>query len=139
VVALDLAHKRYFSAKLDDIPARSMLERSRTYGPHKGHSITVPFLASVDYVLTDTLALAGIGDGVMMKLVGSGATVKGPLAAVDIAPPALSADAWTMILDALDIRHGDRIVERLLRWRDGHVALTLDGSELIVSAAGNRR
>lgn len=138
-VALDLAHKRFFASKLDDVPARSLMERRRTFGPHKGHSLSVPFVASVDYVLTDTLALAGVGDGLLARVVGSGATVKGPLAAIDVAPPALSADAWKMLLSALDFGRVDRIVERLLRWRDGHVALTIEGSSLVLSAGGNRR
>ncbi|MBA3462938.1 MAG: hypothetical protein H0T46_23485 [Deltaproteobacteria bacterium] len=138
-VALDLAHKRYFASKLDDVPARSLMERRRTFGPHKGHSLSVPFVASVDYVLTDSLAMAGVGDGLLARVVGSGATVRGPLAAIDVVPPALSADAWKMLLSALDVGRVDRIVDRLMRWRDGHVMLTIEGSSLVLSAGGNRR
>ncbi len=138
-VALDLAHKRYFESRLDDIPLRGTLERSRTFGPHKGHSLSVPFVASVDYVLTDSLALAAIGDGLLKVVVGSGATVLGPIAAIDIVPAGLSPDAWKMMIDALDLGHTDRIVERLLRWHDGHVAVTVEGSSLVLTAVGNRR
>jgi hypothetical protein len=139
VVALDLSHKRYFAARLDDVPARSLIERSRTFGPHKGHSLAVPFVATVDYVLTDALALAAVGDGLLARVVGTGATVPGPIAAIDIAPPALSADAWKFLLGALDVGRTDRIVERLLRWRDGHASLSVQGTSLVLSASGNRR
>lgn len=139
VVALDLAHKRYFAARLDDVPARSLIERSRTFGPHKGHSLAVPFVASIDYVLTDTLALGAVGDGLLARVVGTGATVRGPIAAVDVAPPALSADTWKTVISALDIGRADRIVERLLRWHDGHASLSVQGTSLVLSASGNRR
>ena len=139
VVALDLAHKRYFAARLDDVPARSLIERSRTFGPHKGHSLAVPFVATLDYVLTDTLALGAVGDGVLARVVGTGKTVTGPIAAVDVAPPALSAEAWKFLIGALEIGRTDRIVERLLRWRDGHVSLTVQGTALVLAASGNRR
>ena len=139
VVALDLAHKKFFAARLDDVPARSLIEKRRTFGPHKGHSIAVPFVATVDYVLTDRLALGAVGDGLLARVVGTGATVRGPIAAIDIAPPALSADAWKFLINALDIGRADRIVERLLRWRDGHVSLSVQGTSLVLSASGNRR
>ncbi len=138
-VALDLAHKRYFESRLDDIPLRGTLERSRSFGPHKGHSLSVPFVASIDYVLTDSLALAAIGDGLLKSIVGSGATVKGPVAAIDLVPGGLSPEAWKTLLDLLDVGRTERIVERLLRWRDGHIAVTAEGSSLVLSAVGNRR
>lgn len=139
VVAMDLFHKKFFAARLDDVPARSLIERSRTFGPHRGHSIAVPFVATVDYVLTDALALGAVGDGLLAKVVGSGATVRGPVAAIDIAPPGLSAEAWRFVIGGLGIGHTDRIVERLLRWRDGHASLTVQGTSLVLSASGNRR
>ena len=139
-VAFDLAHKRFFTDKLDDIPLRSTFERSHTFGTLQGHSLSVPMIGSFDYVLTDTLALAAMGDGLLGRLVASGpVAAKGPIAAIDIAPPALSAEAWKLLLGALDLRHADRIVERLLRWHDGHVAVTVEGSSLVLSASGNRR
>jgi len=138
-VALDLAHKRFFAARLDDVPARSLIERSRTFGPHRGHSLAVPFVATVDYVLTDALALGAVGDGLLARVIGGGATARGPIAAIDLAPPALSADAWRFLIDALDLGRADRIVERLLRWRDGHVSLSVQGTTLVLSASGNRR
>jgi hypothetical protein len=139
VVALDLAHGRFFRSRLDDVPARSLVEKSRRFGPHKGHSLAVPFVATVDYVLTDALALGAVGDGLLARVVGTGATVRGPIAAIDIAPPALPADAWKFLIDAVDIGRADRIVERLLRWRDGHVSLSVQGTSLVLSASGNRR
>lgn len=138
-VGFDLVHDRYFAARLDEIPFRSTLERSRTFGPHAGHRLTVPMIATLDYVLTAQLALAGIGDGLLGTLVGTGAVTRGPLAAIDIAPPALGPDAWTALVRLIGVRGAEDVVEQLLRWRDGHIAITIEGTSLVVAAAGNRR
>lgn len=138
-VALDLVHKKFFASQLDEVPLRSTLERSRTYGPHKGHSLSVPFVATLDYVLTDTLALAAVGDGLLAKIVGSGRTVPGPIASIDILPPAMSPEAWRTVLGAIDRRYAETLVERLMRWREGHIAVTIEGTTLLVAATGVRR
>jgi hypothetical protein len=138
-IAFDLAHKQYFTSQLDNIPLRSTLERNRTFGPHKGHSIAVPFVATLDYVLTDNLALAGVGDGLLAKVVGAGKTVPGPIAAIDILPPAMSPEAWKTVLGVIDRRNAEPVVERLMRWREGHIAVTIEGASLLVAATGVRR
>ncbi|MDB4963034.1 MAG: hypothetical protein JWP01_3033 [Myxococcales bacterium] len=138
-IALDLAHKKFFASQLDDVPMRSTLERSRTYGPHAGHSLSIPFVATVDYVLTDTLALAAVGDGLLARVVGGGGGTRGPLAAIDVVPAAMSVQAWKTIVGAIDRRNAAVFVERLMRWREGHVAVTIEGTSLMLSAAGTRR
>lgn len=138
-VSLDLAHDRYLAALLDEVPMRSTLERSRTFGPHAGHTLSVPFVATLDYVLTDHLALAGIGDGLLARLVGDGAVLPGPLVAIDVVPPALTREAWRALVKNLGLYSSDAVVDQLLRWRDGHIAVTIEGTSLVVRAAGNRR
>lgn len=138
-VALDLVHKKFFANQLDEVPLRSTLERNRTFGPHKGHSLAVPFVATLDYVLTDTLALAAVGDGLLARIVGTGRTVPGPIAAIDILPPAMSPEAWKTVLGAIDRRYAEVLVERLMRWREGHIAVTIEGASLLVAATGVRR
>lgn len=138
-ITLDLAHKKFFASQLDEIPLRSTLERNRTFGPHKGHSIAVPFVATLDYVLTDKLALAAVGEGLLAKVVGTGRTVAGPIGAVDILPPAMSPEAWKTILGMIDRSYAEVLVERLMRWREGHIAVTIEGSSLLVAATGVRR
>jgi hypothetical protein len=44
-----------------------------------------------------------------------------------------------MLLRSIGIRRVDEIVAQLMRWRDGHIAVTIDGTSLVVTAAGNRR
>jgi len=137
--ALDLAHKTFFASQLDEIPMRSTLERNRTFGPHKGHSITIPFVATIEYVLTDKLALGAVGEGLLAKVVGTGTLLPGPVAAIDILPPAMSAEAWKTIIESLDRRSAEGLVERLMRWREGHIAVTIEGTSLLVAATGVRR
>ncbi len=139
VVALDLVHGRYLRGLLDDIPMRSLLERKRAFGPHRGAALAVPMVATVEYVLTEGIALAGVGEGLLGAVVGDGALVRGPLLALDVAPPALSASTWRFLLDAAGLPADDRMTARLLRWREGHVAVTVEGSALVLRASGIRR
>jgi hypothetical protein len=139
VVALDLTSKRYFAALLDDIPLRSKFESKRTYGPHAGRSLSIPFGPTLDYVLTDSLALAGMGEGLLARAAGNGPAASGPILAIDLVPPGLSRDAWVFLLRMTRIGGSERIADRLLRWRDGHVALTVEGTRLVLQAAGTHR
>ncbi|MGN6104624.1 MAG: hypothetical protein ACTHU0_05945 [Kofleriaceae bacterium] len=144
-VALDLAHRRFFSAQLDVIPLRSKLERKRAFGPYAGHSISIPFGPTVEYVLTDSLLLAGIGEGAIVRALGSGApshataAVPGPLLALELAPPAMSQRAWAGLLELAGVASPQPIAEALSGWTDLHLSLTLDGSRLVLEAAGSRR
>lgn len=135
----DLVTKRWFADKLDDIPLRSHLESDRTFGALRGHSLSVPFGPTVDYVLTDRIAMAAVGDGLLARLVGKGAAVPGPVAALDLQPAGLSEEAWLTVLDVLDVGLSKRFVERLMRWREGHISLAVEGSTLVLAATGRRR
>ncbi|MDQ3369061.1 MAG: hypothetical protein M3680_26860 [Myxococcota bacterium] len=138
-VALDLAHKRFFASQLDNIPLRSALERKRQFGPHAGRSLAIPMFLTIDYVLTDALALAAVGDGLLTAIVGTGGGAPGPVFAVDVQPLGLTAEAWTGLFELAGIRSPKRVAERLLRWRAARLALTVDGSRLVLTAAGTRR
>ncbi|MBS1122956.1 MAG: hypothetical protein H6Q90_5184 [Deltaproteobacteria bacterium] len=144
VISLDLTSKRYFAGLLDEIPLRSRFESSRTYGPHAGRSLSIPFGPTLDYVLTDSLALAGMGEGLLARAVGKGSGVAGAPArstvmALDLMPPGLSRDAWVFLLRAARIPGSDKLADRLLRWRDGHLVLTVEGTHLVFQASGNHR
>ncbi len=138
-VALDLTTKRYFAGLLDEIPLRSKFESKRTFGPHAGRELSIPFGPSVDYVLTDRIALAGMGDGMLARVVGKGVGAPGPVAAVGLAPPGLSKEAWEFLLRTAGIPRAGAIAERLLRWRDVQVGVTVEGPDLVLKVSGNRR
>lgn len=137
--SLELANKKYFASLLDKIPLRSTMEKKRTFGPYAGKTLSVPFGPTVDYVLTDSVALAGMGDGVLASVVGKGPAASGPLVAIDVAPPVLAKEVWIRALDILNAPQATWLAEHLVRWRDGHVALSLDGTRLVLEASGNRR
>jgi hypothetical protein len=138
-VSLDLVHNKYLANRLDDIPMRSRLEQPARFGPHAGYTLSIPFVGvEIDYVLTDTLAFAGVGSGVLARFVGGGRSAPGPLLAIDVAPQAMSAEAWRTLLDLVDMPFGSRFVERMMRWRDGHVSLSVEGTALVFAASGSR-
>jgi hypothetical protein len=137
VVSLDLVHKRWFASQLDEVPGRSALERDRTFGPIAGHTISIPFVASFDYVLTDKLAYLAMGDGVLAKTIGTGKSVPGPIAAIDVFPPMLSVETWKGLLELA--RLPELLADRLLGWREAHLSLAIEGTSLVLAASGTRR
>jgi hypothetical protein len=152
-VALDLASTAYVERQLDRIPLRQTLERARTFGPYRGHAIALPLRFTIEYVLEHGLAIAALGDGLLARLVAPAAAPgRTPLAlaSLDVAPPAMSAHAWEVLLDALAerLRTGAngapsavtrQVVAHLMGWRDGHFAVTAEGSDLVVTVSGDRR
>jgi hypothetical protein len=141
-VAIDLAHKTWFAARLDDLPGgslRSTLERDRNYGPLAGHSLSIPFGPTIDYVLGDRVAFVAVGDHLLADLVGSGKGAPGPLAAIDVLPPAMDGGAWEWILEKVVGWRAKSFVQRLMRWHDGHIAVTVSGASIVVAASGTRR
>jgi len=148
-IALDLSSTAYLDRQLDRIPLRSALERSRTFGPYRGHAIAIPFSVTVDYVLEPRLAIAAIGDGLLARLAAPrSASAPAPIAAIDVAPPAMSAHAWEALIDTLADRgwgvsaarqSTGQVVSQLMAWRDAHLAVTAEAGELVVTVAGDRR
>ena len=142
VVSFDLSGRSVFAKYLDRIPGRSRLEKDRTCGPYAGHSVAVPFVATVDYILTDKVAMAGMGDGLLARAVGTAKpSGGGPIAALDVRPAAMPRETWTWLFGHIPKvgEPGQRLMEHFMRWQDGHVAVTIEGDELVVAASGNRR
>lgn len=138
-VSLDLSHRRYFAQLLDQIPMRTKLERSRTFGAYQGKHLSVPFVATVDYVLDDRVFLAAMGDG-MLERAATGATAAQPaVLAIDVVPQGLPVDVWQWLFEQADLPSPARLAERLQRWRDIHIGAHLDRDRLVIEAQGNRR
>jgi hypothetical protein len=162
-VALDIGNPAFLERQLDRIPLRRTLERARTFGAHKGFSIDIPFSVTVEYVLEHDLAIAALGEGVIARLVdpqprpqprpalgpgpGPGRPAATPIFALDVAPPAMSAAAWEIVVNTVVERQlsgtpspaAKRVAEHLMQWRDGHVAVTADATEIVLTASGARR
>ncbi|MEO8707005.1 MAG: hypothetical protein ABI867_43660, partial [Kofleriaceae bacterium] len=138
VVSLDLTSKRFFEPYLD-IPLRSTLESKKNYGPYAGRELSIPFGPTIDYVLTDQMALAGVGEGLLARAVGRGAGPPGALLAIELAPAGLAKDAWEFLLQTAGVASSRRVTERLLAWRDARITLQASGTHLVLEASGNRR
>src|SRR5262249_36890415 len=146
-VALDLTSSAFFERQLDRIPLRKTIERMRMFGSHRGYSIAIPFSVTIEYVLEPRLAIGALGEGLLDRLVAPGADRPPPIAALDLAPPAMSPAAWQTVLHALAEqqlsgppgRTVTRVVEHLMRWRDGHVAVSAEPEALVLTMSGNRR
>ncbi len=138
-VALDLASTAYVRSLLDDIPLRSTLESSKAFGPYQGRSLSVPFGPTIEYVLTDTMALAGVGQGVLSNVVGRGPGAPSTrVFGIDVLPAGLTKEAWDYLFSLARIS-GGHAIERMQRWRDLHLGLTVDGSRLVLTAEGDRQ
>jgi hypothetical protein len=138
VLALDLAHARYIEAQLGQIPMRSKLERARQFGAYKGKHLSIPFVATVDYVLDDRVFMLAMGDGQLARAT-AGTPAPPPVFAIDLLPPGFSVGVWAWLLEEAEVPQPKRVAQQLQGWADLHVAGTLSGQRLIVHAQGNRR
>jgi hypothetical protein len=151
-IALDVTSTAYLERQLDRIPLRRSLEREKTFGPYRGFQIAIPFSVTVEYVLDHhqpdhQLAIAALGDGVLAGLVAPGPPRPTPIFAIDVAPPAMSAESWQAVIHGLAERRLERsagaltrrVVDRLMAWRDAHLAVTAEGGEIAVTVSGTRR
>lgn len=137
VASVTLTNKRYFANLLDDIPMRSRLESSRAFGGLRGYTLSIPFVTSVDYILDDTRGFVAMGDGVLARTVGSGKTVPGPLASIDVVPGALPIDKWTELFDAMDV-HEPALIQVMQLFSDAHLTLTRQDTSLVITARATR-
>jgi hypothetical protein len=146
-LAFDITSAAFFERQLDRIPLRRAIERTRTFGGHRGARISIPFSVTLEYILEPTLAIVGIGDGVIDKLVAPGPVGPAPIFALDVAPPAMSAESWEAVFHALAEQQLtgapsstiQRIVQHLLRWRAARLAVTAEPTALVVTVTGSRR
>lgn len=148
-VAFDVARPTYFEHQLDRIPLRKTLERARTFGGHNGFSLSIPFAATIEYVVEDRLVIGALGEGVVARLLAphAGARDPAPIFALDLAPPAMPVRAWASALSAAiekDLSSAPGmlarvIAERLQRWRDLHIAITAEPTALVLTMSGHRR
>ncbi|MBA3539110.1 MAG: hypothetical protein H0T79_05745 [Deltaproteobacteria bacterium] len=136
---MDLARKAYFQDQLDDIPIRSSLESDRSYGPQRGKQLSIPFVATVEYVLTDSLGFVAMGDGLLAAVVGGGTSIPAPLFAADVVPSRIPEKTWRELLGLAGINHEESVVRRMMRWQEGHISLAIEGSALVLEARGTRR
>ncbi len=139
-VSADLTGAGYFRGMLDQIPGRRMAESSRTFGQYKGKHISVPFVGKGDYVLTDALVIAAMGNGVLAAI-GTGAAPSGPppILGLEVRPQGLHADVWRFLLEQADMREPKRLVQRLLLWSELALSAQIDGPVLVIAAHGIRR
>jgi len=139
-VAIDLTHPRFFEGQLRQIPMRSKFERSRQFGAYKGKHLSVPFVATVDYVLDDRVFLAAMGDGMLEKAASGTPPAKpSPVFSIDLLPPGLSTNVWAWLFAEAELPDPKRLAQRLQSWADIHVSALLDGPSLVIQAQGNRR
>ncbi len=137
VVALDLSSTQFVKSMLDRIPLRTRIESSKRFGPYAGHSLSIPFGPTVEYVLTDSLALGAVGEGMLARVVsGRPGTGAPQVFAFDAHPPALSREAWAWLFDAAGLPMSG--VDRLQRWRALHAGASLDGTRLVIEVTGER-
>ena len=140
IVAADLSDATYLRGMLDQIPHRSMLESDHTYGALAGHRISIPFVISLDYVLTDRLGILAVGDGLMDKLVATAPTSPPPVLSLDLIVAGLPEATWQFVIaQATNEWFAKRATSLLQRWHDGHLRVTIDHDALVIEASGNRR
>jgi len=138
-ISLELAHGKFFRAQLDQIPRRSMFEKSRQFGIYKGTHISVPFVGSGDYVLDDKIAIAAMGEGLLARIGTGSPAGQPPILSIDLRPPGMPAGVWEFLLAQLEMPNPRRFAQRLQTWSELHVGARLEGESLVIEASGTRR
>jgi hypothetical protein len=137
-ISADLTSSRFINAQLDEVPMRSRLEKDRQFGIYKGKHLSVPFVATVDYVLNDKTFIAAMGDGVLTKI-GTGTPERADIGSVDVIPSGRSVDTWEWLFYQLKLPNQKRVAQRLQSWQQLHVGARHDGNALLIEAVGTRR
>jgi hypothetical protein len=138
-LSLDLTHAKFVNDQIGRIPMRSAFERSRTIAGLPGKALSIPTFPTIEYIIQPTVAYAGIGDGQLSTMIGKGGRVPGPVLEVAVQPQGLSTESWSELFELLEIDNAKRVAERLQRWRQARVNLTIEGSRLVLAATGTRR
>lgn len=138
-VAIDLAHRKFFAQLLDQIPMRSKFERGRQFGAYNGKHLSVPFVATADYVLDDHVFLAAMGDGMLERAASGSPAQSPPVFAIDLVPPGMPAATWAWLAEQAQLPVPKRVAQRLQEWADLHLGAHLDHDALVIEARGNRR
>jgi hypothetical protein len=138
-VAIDLSHGKYFSSLLGQIPMRTKFERNRAFGAYKGKHLSVPFVATLDYVLDDRVFLAAMGDGMLERAATGGAAGPPAVFVVDVLPAGLPIDVWEWLFTEAELPAPKQLAARLQQWNDIHLGAHLDRDSLVIDAQANRR
>ena len=139
VVSLDLSHARYVGSLLDQVPMRSKFEKARQFGGYKGKHLSVPFVATVDYVLDDKTFMIAMGDGQLERAASGAPAGPPPVFALDVIPAGLPADVWQWLFTEAELPGPKLLAARLQQWNDIHLGAHLDRESLVIEAQGNRR
>ncbi|MBV8758334.1 MAG: hypothetical protein JO257_13695 [Deltaproteobacteria bacterium] len=135
-VAMDLSSGAFLQGYVDKA---SHFANDKTFGPYRGHHVSIPFVAKLDYVFDDKLAIAAMGDGVMDRIAAGASGGTPPMFSVSVVPDGMPKDAWVWLLDQIDAPSPKQLVDRFSAWAELHATAALDGSSLVVEVAGVHR
>jgi hypothetical protein len=135
-VALDLSSGALIAPY---VAKASHFSSDKTFGPYKGHHVSIPFVAKLDYVFDGKIAIAAMGDGVMDRIAAGTPGAPPPVFALSLAPAGMAKPAWTWLLEQAGMPEPERLVDRLAAWQEAHAQMTIEGSSLVVDVGGSLR
>ena len=135
-VSFDLSDGKLFAPY---ISKASHFSSDRTFGPYRGHHVSIPFVGKFDYVFDDHTAIGTMGEGIMDRIAAGTPAAPPPVFSLALAPAGMPKDTWVWLFDQLGVPSPQRLVERLSSWQEAHVTATIDGSQLLVEVAGTHR
>lgn len=111
----------------------------RTFGPYRGHHVSIPFIGKFDYVFDEHVAIGAMGEGVMDRIAAGAPAGTPAVFSLALAPGGMPKDTWTWLFEQVGAPAPERLVERLSSWQEAHVIASLDGTQLVVEVAGTHR
>jgi hypothetical protein len=139
----DLSSDKMLSAAISDIPGIDTFSKRRKVGSAQVVDVSVPFFISLTYHLSTNLAVAAIGDGIVEKLLAPGNPRAGALFHLSLRPNDIPVETWDMFLEyVLEVKRPEarqRTITRVRTWQTADIDATIDGSRIVITAAGARR
>ena len=135
----DGSGERHVPAERTSTRSSHFCERQDVRCRIAGTTCSIPFVAKLDYVFDDKLAIAAMGDGVMDRVAAGAPGGVPPMFSVSVVPDGMPQDAWVWLLDQIDAPGPKHLVERLQSWAELHATAALDGSTLVVEVAGTHK
>jgi len=135
-IALDLANGTFLESYVDKV---SHFSSDKTFGPYRGHHVSIPFVAKLDYVFDEHVAIAAMGDGVMDRVTAGAPGAAPPVFSLSVMPDGMPKDTWVWLLDQAGVSNPKRLVDRFSAWREAHLTAALEGTSLVVEVAGNHK
>jgi len=140
-ISIETAKPGALAPLLGEIPMRERLQRAVAFGSYKGFRVSVPFVATIDYVLDGTLGVVAIGEGTLDALgkAPTGGEPPPPLVELAFYPHNVDLKALAWLGRQLGGDQGERVARFIHDWFAIELRAVLRDTTVTIELALRRR